>query len=52
VAAGEAGGPCNWLSFVQLRFRKGIEKLYDDNQLHVATYHRNQGKKPFIISIK
>ena len=44
VAAGEDGGPYNWLSFIQLRFRKGIEKLYDDNQLYVATYHRNQGK--------
>jgi hypothetical protein len=52
VAVGEDGGPYNWLSFIQLRFRKGIEKLYDDNQLYVATYHRTKGKKPFIISIK
>jgi hypothetical protein len=52
VTEGEAGGPYNWLSFIQLRFCKGIEKLYDDNQLYVATYHRIQGKKPLKISIK
>jgi hypothetical protein len=52
VAAGVAGGPCNWLLSIKLRFRKGIEKLYGGNQLHFATFHRIQGKEPFIISIK
>jgi hypothetical protein len=40
VVAGVAGGPCNWLPSIKLRFRKGIEKLYGGNQLHLAIFHR------------
>jgi hypothetical protein len=47
VAAGVTGGPCNWLPSIKLRFCKGIEKLYGGNQLHVATFHRIQGKRAF-----
>jgi hypothetical protein len=45
VAAGVAGGPCNWLPSIKLRFRKGIKKLYGGNQLHLATFHRKPREK-------
>jgi hypothetical protein len=47
VAAGVAGGPCNRLPSIKLRFHKGIKKIYCGNRLHLAIFHRIQGKRAF-----
>jgi hypothetical protein len=52
VAAGVAGGPCNRFVSIKFRFCKGTKKLYRSNLLHLATFHRIQGKEPCMIYIK
>jgi hypothetical protein len=47
LGAGVAGGPCNRLHTIKLRFHKGIKKLYCGNRLHLAIFHRVQGKRAF-----